>query len=52
MVVQITPFIGDGAYDTNDVFTAVSERHPNAAVAPPRSTAVESETAPDQSDTA
>ena len=37
---------GDGAYDRDDVYGEVAARHPNAVVvAPPRSTAVLSETA-------
>ena len=36
----------DGAYDQENVFTAVTERHPEAAIiVPPRSTAVPSKTA-------
>jgi hypothetical protein len=39
-------FTGDGAYDASDVYTAVAVRDPDAVVVvPPRSTAVESETA-------
>ena len=37
---------GDGAYGQEGVYTAVAERHPEAAIiVPPRSTAVPSETA-------
>ena len=39
-------FTGDGAYDREDVYGAVAARHPDASVvAPPRSSAVPSETA-------
>ena len=39
-------FTGDGAYDREDVYGAVAERHPEAAViVPPRSNAVPSATA-------
>ena len=42
----VASFVGDGAYDRDDVSSAVIERHPNAAViVPPRSSAVPSETA-------
>ena len=42
----ITSFTGDGAYDRDDVYDAVAERHPEAAViVPPRATAVPSDTA-------
>jgi hypothetical protein len=42
----VASFTGDGAYDTSDVYAAVAVRDPDAAVVvPPRSTAVESETA-------
>ena len=42
----IASFTGDGAYDRDDVYDAVAERHPEAAViVPPRATAVPSETA-------
>jgi DDE family transposase len=42
----IASFTGDGAYDRDDVYDAVAERHPEAAViVPPRTTAVPSETA-------
>jgi hypothetical protein len=50
----IASFTGDGAYDREDVYGIVAERHPDAAViVPPRSTAVLSEaanTAPTQRD--
>jgi hypothetical protein len=39
-------FTGDGAYDREDVYAVVAERHPEASiVVPPRSNAVPSETA-------
>jgi hypothetical protein len=42
----IASFTGDGAYDRDDVYSAVIERHPDAAViVPPRSSAVLTETA-------
>ena len=42
----VASFTGDGAYDRDDVYSAVTERHPDAAViVPPRSSAVLSETA-------
>ena len=42
----IASFTGDGAFDRDDVYDEVAERHPEAAViVPPRSTAVPSETA-------
>ena len=42
----VASFTGDGAYDRDDVYGEVAARHPDAAViAPPRSTAVPSETA-------
>jgi hypothetical protein len=45
---------GDGAYDRDDVYAVVAERHPEATViVPPRSSAVPSqtaETAPTQRD--
>ena len=42
----VASFTGDGAYDRDDVYDAVAERHPEAAViVPPRATAVPSETA-------
>ena len=42
----IASFTGDGAYDQEDVYGAVAERHPDAAViVPPRPTAVPSTTA-------
>jgi hypothetical protein len=50
----IASFTGDGAYDREDVYGAVAERHPEAAVVvPPRRDAVPSdtaETAPTQRD--
>jgi hypothetical protein len=50
----VASFTGDGAYDRDDVYSAVTERHPNAAVVvPPRSAAVLSaaaETTPTQRD--
>jgi hypothetical protein len=42
----VTSFTADGAFDRDDVYDEVAERHPGAAViVPPRSTAVPSETA-------
>ena len=42
----VASFTGDGAYDQEDVYASVAERHPEAAViVPPRATAVPSETA-------
>ena len=42
----VSSFTGDGAYDQEGVSTAVTVRHPEAAIiVPPRSTAVPSETA-------
>jgi hypothetical protein len=42
----IASFTGDGAFDRDDVYGEVAERHPEAAVIiPPRSSAVRSETA-------
>ena len=42
----IASFTGDGAFDREDVYDAVADRHPEAAViVPPRSSAVLSETA-------
>ena len=42
----VASFTGDGAYDQDDVYRAVTERDPDAAViVPPRSTAVPSVTA-------
>src|SRR5258708_30486533 len=36
----VVSFTGDGAYDRDDVYSEVSERHPDAAViVPPRSVA-------------
>ncbi len=50
----VASFTGDGAYDRQDVYGAVAERHPEAAViVPPRRDAVPSkaaETAPTQRD--
>jgi hypothetical protein len=50
----VASFTGDGAYDRDDVYGAVIERHPDAAVVvPPRSTAVpgaSAETTPTQRD--
>ena len=50
----VASLTGDGAYDREDVYGAVAERHPEAAVVvPPRSGAVRSEaaeTAPTQRD--
>ena len=50
----VASFTGDGAYDRDDVYGAVAERHPDAAVVvPPRSSAVPSEiadTSPTQRD--
>ena len=41
----VASFTGDGAYDREDVYAAVAERHPEAAVVvPPRSSAVPSDT--------
>ena len=42
----VTSLTGDGRDDSNDVYATVAAKHPDAAVVvPPRSTAVESETA-------
>ena len=42
----VASFTGDGAYDRNDVYREVGQRHPDAAViVPPRSSAVPSATA-------
>jgi hypothetical protein len=50
----VASFTGDGAYDRDDVYGAVAERYPDAAViVPPRSSAVPSaavDTAPTQRD--
>jgi Transposase DDE domain len=50
----VASFTGDGAYDRDNVYSEVTERHPDAAViVPPRSAAVPSaaaETAPTQRD--
>ena len=54
VVGPVATFTGDGAYDRDDVYGAVAERHPDATVVvPPRATAVPSEaaaTAPTQRD--
>jgi len=43
---SVAAFIGDGAYDGDDVYAEVAARHPDAAVVvPPRSSAVPSEAA-------
>src|ERR671921_270254 len=43
---QIASFTGDGAYDQEGVYASVAARHPEAAaIVPPRSTAVPSDTA-------
>ena len=45
---RVASFTGDGAYDRDDVYGAVAEHHPDAAVVvPPRATAVPSEPAED-----
>ena len=42
----VASFTGDGAYDRDDVYREVCQRHPDAAViVPPRSSAVPSATA-------
>src|SRR5204863_4501531 len=42
----VASFTGDGAYDRDDVYSEVCQRHPDAAViVPPRSSAVPSATA-------
>ena len=42
----VVSFTGDGAFDRDDVYGEVAERHPDAAIIiPPRSSAVPSETA-------
>ena len=47
----IASFTGDGAYDREDVYDIVAERHPEAAVIiPPRATALPSETTTTQRD--
>ena len=50
----VASFTGDGAYDRDDVYREVCQRHPDAAaIVPPRSSAVPSataETAPTQRD--
>ena len=54
MAGPLASFTGDGAYDRDDVYDAVTGRHPDAAViVPPRSRAVPSksaETVPTQRD--
>ena len=46
MAEPLASFTGDGAYDREDVYGAVAERYPEAAViVPPRSSAVPSDTA-------
>ena len=46
IVGPVTSFTGDGAYDRDDVYREVCQRHPDAAViVPPRSSAVPSATA-------
>ncbi|WP_043344832.1 IS5 family transposase [Belnapia moabensis] len=50
---SVASFSGDGASDWNDVYAAVAARHPDAAVVPPRASAVLSaiaETTPSQRD--
>jgi hypothetical protein len=51
---RVASFTGDGAYDRDDVYREISQRHPAAAViVPPRSNAVPSattETAPTKRD--
>jgi hypothetical protein len=43
---RVASFTGDGAYDRDDVYREVCQRHPDAAViVPPRSSAVPSATA-------
>ena len=49
----VSSFTGDGGYDQDRVYASVAERYPEAAVVPPRATAVPSdtaETAPTQRD--
>jgi hypothetical protein len=42
----VASFIGDGAYDRDDVYAGVAARYPDAGViVPPRSSAVQSDTA-------
>ena len=49
----VASFTGDGAYDREDVYGAVAERHPEAAVVvPPRKDAVPSEDSRDRADPA
>jgi hypothetical protein len=46
IIGPLASFTADGAYDTEDVSTAVAQRHPDAAViVPPRTNAAESEIA-------
>ena len=46
VAASVASFTADGAYDQDNVSTAVAERHPAAAIiVPPRSTAVPSQTA-------
>ena len=46
VAAPLASFTGDGTYDQDGVYASVAERHPGAGViAPPRSTAVPSETA-------
>ncbi len=41
----VASFIGDGAYDRDDVYAAVAAQHPDAdVIIPPRSSAVRSDT--------
>ena len=41
----VASFTADGGYDQDRVYAGVAERHPEAAVVPPRATAVPSDTA-------
>ena len=41
----VAAFVADGGYDQGGVYTSVAQRHPDAAVVVPRTTAVPSETA-------
>ena len=44
-MTALASFTGDGAYDRDDVYAAVTERHPDAAaIVPPRSSVVPSQT--------
>jgi hypothetical protein len=46
VAAPLASFTGDGAYDQEEVYASVAERHPGAAViVPPRSSAVPSQTA-------